>query len=118
MALFGQAPDAIMQTALAAIQFYDVQQQVIHAARETRLADKAIQMKEQCNKKLTEVHNAYQNVRLWTLFRQVRAQGTCHDHVFLVAVQAKRKYQATQQEKAGLEQENAELQDKYRQKSK
>jgi len=81
-----------MQTALEAINFYTVQQQVVSNFRETRLADKAIQMKEQCNKKLAEVHNAYQN--------------------------AKRKYQSTMQEKASLEQEARELQDKYRQKSK
>eukprot|EP00955_Chlamydomonas_euryale_P093626 364795-Chlamydomonas_euryale.AAC.7 len=61
MALFGQSPEAIMQTALEAINFYTVQQQVVSNFRETRLADKAIQMKEQCNKKLAEVHNAYQN---------------------------------------------------------
>lgn len=121
MALFGQSPDTIMQTALAAINFYtvrccsmdmqpmpalmnvvtcsccmqlstQVQQQVMSSFRETRLADKAIQMKEQCNKKLAEVHTAYQN--------------------------AKRKYQAIVQEKAGLEQDTKELQEKYRQKSK
>lgn len=33
-------------------------------------------------------------------------------------VQAKRKYQSAMQEKAGLEQEARELQEKYRQKSK
>ncbi|GAX86216.1 hypothetical protein CEUSTIGMA_g13629.t1 [Chlamydomonas eustigma] len=92
MVLFGQGPETIMQTALAAINFYTVQQQVVSNYRESKLADKAIQMKDQCNKKLQEVHNAYQN--------------------------AKRKYQSALQDKEGLEQETKELQEKYKQKAK
>lgn len=137
MALFGQAPEAIMQTALAAINFYTVQQQVVSNFRETRLADKAIQMKEQCNKKLQEVHHAYQNVKSrmrhhWKYsFIQLACSsaGLClrndrncccwsGQQIHHCLLQAKRKYQAVAQEKSGLEQETRELQDKYRQKSK
>lgn len=64
MSLFGQSPEAIMQTALEAINFYIVQQDVVSDHKQVKLADKAIAMKAQCNKMLVEVNNSYQNV--WT----------------------------------------------------
>ncbi|KAG1662685.1 hypothetical protein FOA52_014611 [Chlamydomonas sp. UWO 241] len=92
MALFGQAPDAIMEVALQAIKFFNLQQQVVSEARETRLADKAIQIRDQCNTKLAEFQNAYNNV--------------------------KRKYQAVTQENTNMKVETRELHDKYAAKSK
>jgi uncharacterized protein YoxC len=101
----------------------DMQQQVVSETRETRLADKAIQIRDQCNTKLAEFQNAYNNVRPQGLAlhsvhaRRRRSSGTyCLFHEPLP--QVTRKYQAVTQENTNMKVETRELHDKYAAKSK
>lgn len=61
--LCGQTPQVITEAALHAINFYVEQQRVNMQYDNTRLQARMTTMERQCRKKLSEMQNAYQQVR-------------------------------------------------------
>jgi ribosomal protein S2 len=63
LALCGQAPQAITDAALTAINFYVEQQALGGAYTNHKLKQRMDAVQAQCKSKLTDMHNAYQQVR-------------------------------------------------------
>lgn len=62
LALCGQTPEVIMQTALTAINFYHQQSELGGQFRENKLKRRMDALHAQCNEKLQQVHVAYTKV--------------------------------------------------------
>ena len=102
-----------LQCAAEAVSFYLKQQALQADYKENRLNKKISNVQEACRKKLEEVHNGYQNVSVkgWTTPCQLLLSGPLTR--VSPSKQAKRKYTEAMQQKATVEQENQELQQKY-----
>ena len=60
--LCGQTPETALNSALASVNFYMMQQELHYQMRESQLRKKLQKVQEQCKEKLAEVHNGYQMV--------------------------------------------------------